>query len=64
MYIREGFHMTDKDLWITFEKTGSVVDYLHYKGIHEQSETQRIGEVSVESGSQSDRHDTVRNTYR
>lgn len=28
--------MTDKDLWTTFEKTGSVVDYLHYKGIHEQ----------------------------
>ena len=64
MYTREGFHMTDKDLWVTFEKTGSVVDYLHYKGIHEQSETQRMGEISVESGSQGDRHDTVRNTYR
>ena len=56
--------MTDKDLWTTFEKTGSIVDYLHYKGIHEQSETQRMGERSVESGSQSDRNDTVRNTYR
>ncbi len=56
--------MTDKDLWTTFEKTGSVVDYLHYKGIHEQRETQRMGESSVESGSQSDRNDTVRNTYR
>lgn len=64
MYTREGLHMTDKDLWITFKKTGSVVDYLHYKGIHEQSETQRMGERSVESGSQSDRNDTVRNTYR
>ena len=56
--------MTDKDLWTTFEKTGSVVDYLNYKGIHEQTETQRMGETNVESGSQSDRHDTVRNTYR
>jgi len=56
--------MTDKDLWTTFEKTGSVVDYLHYKGIYEQQETQRMGESSVESGSQSDRNDTVRNTYR
>lgn len=56
--------MTDKDLWTTFEKTGSVVDYLHYKGIYEQQETQRMGESSVESRSQSDRNDTVRNTYR
>ena len=55
--------MQDKELWKTFEKTGSVVDYLHYKGIHEQSETQRMGETNVESGSQSDRNDTVRNTY-
>lgn len=64
MYTREGFHMTDKDWWITFEKTGNIVDYLHYKGIHEQSQTQRMGETNVESGSQSDRNDTVRNTYR
>ncbi|MBP3462839.1 MAG: hypothetical protein J6J72_04495 [Tyzzerella sp.] len=56
--------MTDKDLWTTFEKTGSVVDYLHYKGIHEQSETQRMGETNVESGSHSDGNDIVRNTYR
>ena len=56
--------MTDKDYWITFEKTGNIVDYLHYKGIHKQLETQRMGEESVESGSQSDRDDTVRNTYR
>ena len=64
MYTREGFHMTDKDLWTTFEKTGSVVDYLNYKGIYEYSEVQRTGEANVESRSQSDRHDTVRNTYR
>ena len=56
--------MTDKDLWTTFEKTGSVVDYLHYKGIHEQSEMQRMGEVKRESGSQGNGNDTVRNTYR
>lgn len=56
--------MTDKDLWTTFERTGSVVDYLHYRGIHKQSETQRTGEANVESGSQGDRNDTVRNTYR
>ena len=56
--------MTDKDLWTTFEKTGSVVDYLHYKGIREQSETQRMGETNVESGSQGDRDDTVRSSYR
>ena len=64
MYTREGFHMTDKDWWTTFEKTGSVVDYLHYKGIHENSEVQRTGETNVESRSQGDRNDTVRNTYR
>ena len=56
--------MADKDLWTTFEKTGSVVDYLHYRGIYEHSETQRMGEKNVESGSQSDGNDTVRNTYR
>ena len=64
MYTREGLHMTDNDLWTTFEKTGSVVDYLNYKGIHEYSEVQRTGEANVESRSQSDRNDTVRNTYR
>ena len=56
--------MTDKDLWTAFEKTGSVVDYLHYRGIYEQSETQRMGETNVESRSHSDGNDTVHNTYR
>lgn len=56
--------MTDKDWWTTFEKTGNVLDYLHYKGIHAGKEVQRTGEDKVESGSQSDRNDTVRNTYR
>ena len=53
--------MTDKDWWTTFEKTGSVVDYLSYKGIRRESET---GEKSSESGSNSDGNDTVRDTYR
>ena len=56
--------MTDKDLWTTFEKTGSVVDYLHYNGIHEESKDRRMGEANVESGSYGDRNDTVRDTYR
>lgn len=49
--------MEDKDLWTTFEKTGSVVDYLNYKGIHAGT-----GEDKFESVSNSDRDDTVRNT--
>ena len=44
--------MADKDWWTMFEKTGSVVDYLHYKGI-------QIGEDEIESRSYSDRDDTV-----
>ena len=56
--------MADKDLWTTFEKTGSIVDYLNYKGIHVESEEQRVGETDIESRSYSDRNDTVRNTYR
>lgn len=56
--------MEDKELWITFEKTGSVVDYLNYKGIHTPLEKQETGERTVESVGNSDRDDTVRNTYR
>lgn len=55
--------MADKNLWITFEKTGSVVDYLNYKGIHMQSEKQEMGENVVESVDNCDRNDTVRDTY-
>jgi hypothetical protein len=47
--------MADKDLWVTFEKTGNILDYLQYKGL-------QVGEDKVESGSQSDGNDTVRNT--
>ena len=64
MYTREDFHMTDKDLWTTFEKTGSVVDYLNYKGICMKSEKQEIGERAVESVDNRDRDGAVRDTYR
>ena len=63
MYTREGLHMTDKDLWTTFEKTGSVVDYLNYRGIHIESEKQEIGERTVESVDKRDRDGAVRDTY-
>lgn len=56
--------MEDKDLWTTFEKSGSVVDYLNYKGIYNTSNEQSIGEKTLESGSNRDRNDTVRHTYR
>ena len=56
--------MEDKNLWITFEKTGSIVDYLNYKGIHSTAHADHMGENEVESNSNRDRNDTVRNTYR
>lgn len=56
--------MADKNLWTTFEKTGSVVDYLNYKGVHMQPEKQEMGESVVESNSNSDGDDSVRDTYR
>lgn len=56
--------MADKSLWATFEETGKVVDYLNYKGICTVPETHETGESAVESRSNSDRNDTVRNTYR
>ena len=55
--------MTEKDLWATFKETGSVVDYLNYKGICNVSDEQEIGEEDFESGSNRNRNDTVRNTY-
>jgi hypothetical protein len=48
--------MEDKDLWTTFTKTGSVVDYLNYKGA--------IGEETVESSDNRDGNDSVRDTNR
>ena len=56
--------MEEKNLWTTFEKTGSIVDYLHYKGIREASEKQDIGERSFESDSSRNGNDSVRDTYR
>lgn len=56
--------MADKDLWTTFEKTGSVADYLNYKGICVTTPSKDIGEDKVESNSKRDGNDTVRNTYR
>ena len=56
--------MEDKNLWTTFEKTGSVVDYLNYKGIRMESEKQEIGERVVESVDNRDRDGAVRDTYR
>lgn len=50
--------MRDEESWKTFEKTGSIVDYLNYKGIRD------IGEEAVESDSDRDGDDTVRNTNR
>ena len=56
--------MADKNLWTTFEKTGSVVDYLNYKGIHMQPDKQKTGESAVESVGYSNGNDTVRDTHR
>ena len=68
--------MTDKDLWTTFEKTGRILDYLQYKNLYEgeykdyytskrdENDGDQIGEESIESDSNSNRHDTVRSTYR
>lgn len=55
--------MEDKNLWTTFEKTGSIVDYLNYKGIHTESEKQEIGESAVESVDNRDGDGAVRDTY-
>ena len=56
--------MADKNLWTTFEKTGSVKDYLSYKGIRCDTEKSEMGESAVESVDKSDRDDTVRSSYR
>ncbi len=56
--------MADKELWTTFMKTGSVADYLNYKGIHENIEKEKVGESTVESSGTGNRNDTVRNAHR
>lgn len=52
--------MEDKELWTTFEKTGSVLDYLNYKGVCREEHS---GERTVESDSHGDRDGTVHGTY-
>ncbi len=58
--------MTEKELWATFEKTGSVADYLSYKGMtrDDVSENEAVGEKKVEPENNSDRSCAVRDTYR
>lgn len=59
--------MGDKDLWTTFKKTGSIKDYLSYKGIctdDMRPEKKNVGEESFEPENNSDRTDFVRDTYR
>ena len=57
--------MQDKELWKTFEKTGSVVDYLSYRSAcGDNFEKAKLGEETFESDNHSDRDDTVRSTYR
>ena len=60
--------MGDKALWTTFEKTGSVVDYLNYKGIYNCEsvvhEKEDLGENVVESKGHSNRDDIIRSSYR
>ncbi len=59
--------MANSDLWTMFEKTGSVLDYLSYKGIHtdqkEQMKSREVGERSFESDGNCDRNGTVRDAY-
>ena len=56
--------MEDKDFWATFERTGSIMDYLNYKSSCGSFETLEVGENTVESINYRDRDDTVGNTYR
>ncbi len=58
--------MADKNLWAAFEKTGKVTDYLQYKNLNrnEEEENRKLGESKFESDGNSNRHDTVRSTYR
>ena len=56
--------MADKDLWMMFEKTGSIEDYLSYKGIYPEQKENKVGENIIESVDKSDRNDTIRSSYR
>lgn len=60
-----GLTMADKDLWTAFRETGSIVDYLNYKGYFNE-ESRRdgsgLGESRFESDNYSDRNDSGRNS--
>ena len=58
--------MEDKGLWKAFEKTGSVVDYLSYKGVHQSAVVDDIvvGEKKVEPKNNSNGASVIRDTYR
>ena len=51
--------MEEKNWWITFEKTGNIVDYLKYKEAHDISEYVEVGEKAFESNGYCDRNGTV-----
>lgn len=55
--------MADTDLWITFVKTGSVEDYLSYKGVSKE-DREEAGEKAFESVNCSYGNDIVRSTNR
>lgn len=64
--------MEDKELWKAFEKTGRIVDYLHYKNLYggeykdyyTSDKNETVGEETSESEHHGDRNGTVRDTYR
>lgn len=58
--------MEDKGLWKAFEKTGSVVDYLSYKGVYQDtaSDDIMVGEKKVEPKNNSNGTGVIRDTYR
>ena len=55
--------MADKDLWQAFTQTGSIADYLNYKGTLAEVEKEETGERKVESSRTGNRNDTVRNAH-
>ena len=57
--------MEDKGLWKAFEKTGSVVDYLSYKGVHQDAASEHVvvGEKKVEPKDNSNGAGVIRDTY-
>ena len=58
--------MSDKELWAMFEKTGSVVDYLSYKGVQQECvvENMVVGEKKVEPKDNSYGAGIIRDAYR